>query len=143
MREVRDDIWMHLLVSVSPSSNQEVMEWNSTRPKLPEGRGELTFSRDWLMEERWSEEGYYSEPDGEGPFAIFYEEFDDITLDVEVTSARGVGAREILERFKNVRLCQTSWNAVTLVTANDPVKDPFSRRLIDRLQARLGSVKAV
>jgi hypothetical protein len=126
--------WPGMRVSISGVVGGRFGRWDQHRFRLP-SEGEILVARDEAMEAAWDNEGYIVDPEGEGPFAIYYEAAKRATTPMKalVDPYNREGFR--FEPFE-LTLVGRGLYLVTLVTPD--LEGPFSRVLVDSLIAALG-----
>jgi hypothetical protein len=126
--------WPGMRVSVSGISGGRFRQWAEYRSQFPP-EGEILVARDETMEAAWNEVGYVLGPEGEGPFAIFYE-----TVKRAATQMKALVDPYNREGFRfepyELTLVGCGLYLVTLVTPD--LDSRFSRLLVDSLVTALG-----
>jgi hypothetical protein len=126
--------WPKMRISISGvSEGEQFEEWTRFRHQLPL-KGEILVARDEVMEAAWEGSGYALNREGEGPFAIYYEEVKWTSMPIKALSDPYDRSGFRFEPYQ-LTLVARGLKLVTLVTPD--LESRFSRSLIDSFIAVL------
>ncbi|MFJ4920270.1 hypothetical protein [Streptomyces sp. NPDC088725] len=122
--------WPGLFLYAEPFAISDLTDWRLPDPDDDGFPNVITFSAGQEMEGFWEEHGYALNSSGEGPFSIFYH------LRAQPLRARRVtqvecADSEDTQAAEGIGLLLSTYFTVSLVTPEDPARDPFSGSVLN------------